>query len=66
LEQNIEAVKQWLADKNTTLWMSWDLTQDDELELAARWFMGSIYDYNNWRVAQAKKHAPNVEFDVVV
>lgn len=54
-----------MLDKNVTLWMSWDITQPDELDAAARWLASQIDDWTAYRTKAAYKYGNNIEYDVV-
>jgi len=41
---SIDSVKRYLSTKGCTLWMNWDITNDDGLEAASQWFIGEIYN----------------------
>lgn len=41
---NIDSVKAYLASKGCTLWMNWDITNEDGLTSAAQWFIEEIYN----------------------
>lgn len=72
----IDEIKKWLKSKNVSLWLSWNLVNDDELDEAARFFQATVQEWSDFRyanahdarwkqAAQARMFAPNVEFDVV-
>jgi hypothetical protein len=65
MDERIASIKAWLQAKNVTLWMSWDLTQEDELDAAARWLATQFDDWTSYRTKMAYKYANNVEYDVV-
>ena len=38
-------IKAWLKNKGTVLWANWDLTDPDDLDLAAEWFHSEIRSF---------------------
>lgn len=44
-DRRIESVKDWLRSKGTTLWADWDISREDRLDQAARWFVEQMDDY---------------------
>lgn len=64
-ELEIVAIKKWLTSKSTTLWLNWDLTQPDELEAAAQYWLAQTTEFRDFKMHQASLFASNVEFDVV-
>lgn len=41
----IEVAKKFLKSKGVTYWVHWDITDDNELEDAAKWFLKLSMDY---------------------
>lgn len=64
-ESTVWAAKKWLLAKNVTMWMNWNITQQDELHEAAVWLAetanGFVTDmsYGGMRLYKSER------FDVV-
>lgn len=39
-----DTVKRYLSTKGCTLWMNWDITNDDGLDAASEWLINEIYN----------------------
>lgn len=63
-DEAIHIAKQWLASKGVTLWMNWDITQEDGLEAAAQWLVANLEEFSNY-FKSIPKHDHSRRFDVV-
>jgi len=41
---SVDTVKEYLSTKGCTLWMNWDITNEDSREEAAEWLISEIYN----------------------